>query len=491
MKGDFILYEEYKLEELENLSDDELRDRIVAINKEQLSKIGNISLYDVLIRGIKFIDNSEENMKIIDRIVSKDEKEQLFKCYNDIFKYIRNIDHIFITGDFHKDREIEKLRSVREQLFSLFLSLRPYLIENSYISEMADYLIIRDKAEDMYKNIEFEDIDYYSFYTVLNDYIIKNSTDYYSLNSFISDTIKILPFRLTKEKFFDILKEALINNLRYESMNMVENYIKYYKSLFDGTLDAEYGIKYDGFFRNTQILKRVDLIKCSIEKLNEVLNKSQKNIENISAVSGFIKKLGITCNKLIALVMTKEAIIDDIDRKVLIGWTNFIAGDTSISSDKFIKFLDSNITDMKKCMEDRNTLLKNLTQESIKRGKIVDEIVKENLLYTQNTLAYFDDSIFEDEKILFDDSEKVEEDYLEDVLDNFIQFISIDITSMNNFERKIRMRNILHFIEYPFTSPDDFLDYVQYSLDSKVTPKEDILLAMDHFNYLMTEDQEE
>ena len=44
---------------------------------------------------------------------------------------------------------------------------------------------------------------------------------------------------------------------------------------------------------------------------------------------------------------------------------------------------------------------------------------------------------------------------------------------------------MLSSIEFPFDTPDDFMNYVQSSLDIRVTSKEEIILALNNIYYLI------
>ncbi len=58
---------------------------------------------------------------------------------------------------------------------------------------------------------------------------------------------------------------------------------------------------------------------------------------------------------------------------------------------------------------------------------------------------------------------------------------------MDNMERKIRMRRLLSSLELPFVNIEEFLSYVEYTLDERMVSKEEILFTIDALNYLLDE----
>ena len=56
---------------------------------------------------------------------------------------------------------------------------------------------------------------------------------------------------------------------------------------------------------------------------------------------------------------------------------------------------------------------------------------------------------------------------------------------MSNIERKLRMKRLLSIMEFPFESPEDFMDYIKNSLDQRTTSNNEILIAINSLYYLM------
>lgn len=89
----------------------------------------------------------------------------------------------------------------------------------------------------------------------------------------------------------------------------------------------------------------------------------------------------------------------------------------------------------------------------------------------------------------FDSIEIVEKNYLDELLNNFTQYLNRNISTMTNLERKIRMRRLLSSMEFPFEKPEDFMDYIQVSLNPRITSKEEILVSMKSLYYLINMDE--
>ena len=138
-------------------------------------------------------------------------------------------------------------------------------------------------------------------------------------------------------------------------------------------------------------------------------------------------------------------------------------------------------------------MLEKVSYEAVDRPDLIDEKLNDELLLTKKVLSYYNDFSFLREDILlydgFDSIEIVEKNYLDELLNNFTQYLNRNISTMTNLERKIRMRRLLSSMEFPFEKPEDFMDYIQVSLDPRITSKEEILVSMKSLYYLINMDE--
>src|SRR5699024_411299 len=113
------------------------------------------------------------------------------------------------------------------------------------------------------------------------------------------------------------------------------------------------------------------------------------------------------------------------------------------------------------------------------------------ILFTGKVLTYYNDIEFTRLDLLFSDKyEIVDKNYLVQLVDNLIQYMNRSISSMNNVERKVRMRRFLSLLQLPFEDMEEFFTYVEYSFDETAIGIEEILFTIDAINYLLDEYKE-
>src|SRR5699024_2844787 len=127
-----------------------------------------------------------------------------------------------------------------------------------------------------------------------------------------------------------------------------------------------------------------------------------------------------------------------------------------------------------------------INREAFNRGISIDEKLNAELENTREMLAYYNDIFFEKEDILYTNLDDIpDENYIEQNVNNFLQYLNRNVKHMGNLERKIRMKGLLLKLTIPFSSPDKFMNYLEGSLNIKVTSKEEIFLAIDDIHYFM------
>ncbi len=106
------------------------------------------------------------------------------------------------------------------------------------------------------------------------------------------------------------------------------------------------------------------------------------------------------------------------------------------------------------------------------------------MLFTNKVLTFYNDVDLIQYGVLFPkEQEVIENYYLEQIVDSLIQYINRSISTMDNMERKFRMRRLLSALELPFQDIMEFISYIEYSLDERVVSKEEILFTIDGLNY--------
>lgn len=470
-------------EDIIKLTDEELRDILLELNTIQQNKIGTMSLYNSITEFINITNDIDNN--ILDKIKSEDEMQLLEEYYKKIYKIIENIDERIKNTE----NELMELKDLRNGLEVLIEDIKPYIIEASYLAENIDYYLAINQTRVQYGEFNINQDEINNFIYGIMSYLTDTNREYEEFIEKTSIIIGYLPFRLTKEKYFEIIQNALKRNLSNYSKYFVDHEIKNYKKNFNGSMEPSFGTKYDYYFRRVQELKKHKNIKSlGVDELSLYSQNAKVLMQEIEDVSYFIRDMGILVNKLIAVFM-----ISSLDNSFSIDWDTFdkwkeYLRDSQNKSKELVDVLNKKIKELEKDMMETNELLEKLIFESLNRNEVLEESINEKFLYTNKVLTYYNDAYFVSEEILFNnesDSSTVDMIYLEQVLNNFIQFLDRTIRSMSNDERKIRMRRLLSILEFPFEKPDDLLVYLESCLDLRVTSCEEIIIAMENIDYIM------
>ncbi|WP_416197643.1 MAG: RING-type domain-containing protein [Sporanaerobacter sp.] len=473
--------------EIEKLSNEDLTQIISYLNNRQIEKVGTMSLYDAILGYIDIKELLEEN-NIIENIQSESEKKLLMDNYKMLIKTVENIDEIKRKID-----DTEYVRNLRISLNDLSNNLEPYIVEVSYVEEIVDYYLTKNLAEKEFKNESLDQGRLNKLIIDITSYVTEDIEDYYIFNEKISTIIEMLPFRITKERFFEIVESTLNRCLSNVSKTYIDYEIKSYKKAFNGAMESSYGIAYDDYFRRVQELKYEKLKEKDIDELSEISQKTKELYAEMEGLNFIIKNMGILTNKLMAVSLINSNIDNfEIDENILMIWKKYLKSDKS-KSIELRKIIDKELSILQKDIFETNELLEKISYEAIDRPNLIDDKLNDELLLTKKILSYYNDLSFLSEDMLlydeFDDIEIAEKNYLDEVLKNFTQYLNRNISTMTNLERKIRMRRLLSSMEFPFEKPEDFMDYIEISLDPRITSKEEILASMINLYYLMNMDE--
>ncbi|MBU5427290.1 hypothetical protein KQI41_12795 [Tissierella pigra] len=464
------------------MKDYELKEKIIYLNTKQLNLIKKSSYLNVF-NGVTMLKNTlKDNL-------DKNETEsniEISSLENYLNKAINLIEDSICNDDEEKkqNRLIEAI-NIRQELYELASIIDGYSIELSYVRELVDYYGTKIITKKDYEKIPYNNMSVEELIKEVNNLLDNQKQNYFKYINIISNVISVLPMRLTKDKYFNIVQNTIMRNLKLYTKPEAENQINEYKKQFDSSLRNGYGTKFDYCFREIQKLRHIDLSNKSLEEIDEVAEKIVSLNRKIDEMFNFILQLGLISNLVIVINLINDNKIEEIEevyrqwKKSIIDGNRKYIEDSQKNIEKKIKQIEK---DMLGDLEEFNIL----NSEAISRETFDYEKLNEDLLYTKKVLTYYNDFKLTDHKVLFpEDGETVGADYLEQIVDSLIQYINRSLGKMTNIERKIRMRKLLSQIELPFRGIEEFNDYIRYSLDIRVVPKEEINFTIDYILYFI------
>jgi len=471
-----------------SMRDEDIKNEIIQLNARQLTIVRNMSYY-YSVGHIAEIISSIKKDNILDDTDIRDEKHLINDIVNAVIDSFKEY-HVTLTEEQVIDMK-KRLISTRNELYDLSNALKGYVIELSYIKEMAEYYTMKYLGKHKgYFEVSKKDIDY-----LLDriNYMLDNRTfDYSTYMKLVSDIILLTPFRMSKFKYYDVLRKTLLRNFRNYPVNVVENKIEEYKMFFDSTLLGDYGILFDQYFAGIQKFKNRKLNNVKSNELEDINADIKALNEKISKINMIIIELGIVINKLLVLYLTK-GIADDLsdEDKLYYKLEEFVEK----PDEELLNYLLE--TSNGKLRENENKLLENadyfekLVHESANRGIVYEDVLDDGIRKTGEVLAYYNDVKFIKQDMIYSEKyESVSDTYLEQLIDSLIQYINRSISLMGNIERKIRMRRLLSLIELPFENRDEFLSYLEYSFDQRIVAMDEMAFSFFALNQILDDFKE-
>lgn len=475
---------------LAELSNDEIKEIILKSNDRQLSFFHRIAQCNVIMAYSQLEDLIQEE-NIYEYIKNQDEKEILSNSYNKLINSF-NKNNLDMTEK-EIDEEIKELIVIRKELYSLISAMEGYEIELSYVIELLNYQMMKLSGEKEYKNIkvDHEEIEY--IINIIEGELNNSIHQYDVFIEKVSKIVGIVPFRMSKFKYFSIIESTLKRNFSNYPLNHVEAKIEDYKLTFDSSFMGDYGVLFDHYFAEIQKFKNIDFKIKSFEELEKILDEIDILWTKILKMKTFIYIQGILSNKLIGMYLIKEKLDESLlNYSFFEEWLKYLESPSEELLEELLLRSREELENLGNKFLEENTYLEELSEEIDGRDEEIYEEMEDEMLSNLDIIKCIGDEDFVKYEVLFNkDSKIITEDYLEQLIDSLIRYINRSISGMENVERKIRMRRLLSYIDLPFEDSEEFIEYIDYSLDERVVSKEEILFTIDALNYIFSETDEE
>lgn len=358
--------------------------------------------------------------------------------------------------------DIKELAIIRDKIYSYYETLKSYRTELIYLQDVFNQKVLLEKKRTL-------QIDYpYSFLNEEKEKILEkldslielvplNSQEYENLSVVL---VKILPFKISKHKYYDKIAKLLFTSLDNKSKNFINFKLQSYKNSTIGCYQKNYGLFYDYYFNKVELYRK-DLSSSTSDKN---INKDIKEtIKFINQDINSLLSLGLFLNNLILLKKIGK----------ILGKEN-----NNIESYLEQKYNEDLVDDrQKQLVESQKELLK-YTKNIEKNPGLIDEIDK-IFLETTYFIELFNLKIFYNFDIDFNQEiQYIDKQELEILITNFLAYLKRNLNETNRKERRIRMKLLLIDIRNIFSTKLEFKNYIRYSLDSRLVDKEELYIIL-------------
>lgn len=310
--------------------------------------------------------------------------------------------------------------------------------------------------------------------------------DYENYNYIISAIVYSLPMRLTRDKYFNTIKTALIRNLENLNKSEVEDRVNYYKRQWDSSLQYGYGIHFGYYFAEIERFKKKKFNEKSLEELNEISEELKVLTGDLNELYNFVLILGLTYNMIISILLSEETAFS-ADLEELWGkWKKAIDSNNDDTTNKFLELNKKAIQESEKTIVSSLSEFEELNKEALRREDFDESQLNTIFFHTKKILTYYNDyNLSNLDLLLSNDKEETSPFYLDQSINSLIQYMSRTMVEMPNLERKVRMKKLLSLVELPFRNIEEFKDYIKYSLDKRNTPEGEIKIITNYIvNFL-------
>lgn len=463
------------------LTNDQLKDNIINLNKDKLEAIKESSYLNgfntiLTLRSILQDDKKRSYLRNISEV-------NIFKRY--INKAIGLINHSIDEKE--GGNLLKEALDIRKDLYDLSKIIEGYFIELSHVGRIVDEHRIGINIKSQYKEKGLTPVNIEEIVKFIEKNLEESKNNYGRYNYIISEVVYSLPMRVTKEKYFNIIKRSLTRNLDNSNKYEVEDKINYYKRHWDSSLQYGYGVSFDYYFTRIEKLKKTKLKEKDLEELDEIVTELILLTKEINELYNFVLILGLTYNMIISIYLSEKIKPSMKVEEIWKEWKNVIEANDKDFINEFLEKNTRRIESNEKNIVAFLSEFEELNREALGREDFEEEELNDIFLYTKNILTYYNDYNLSDLDLLFSNNGKIASSfYLEQSINSLITYISRSMSKMSNIERKTRMRKILSLVELPFDNINQFKEYIRYSLDKRNNSQEKIKFTTDYIVYFLS-----
>lgn len=454
---------------------EELSQKILDINIEQLMNIKNRALIEIFQLGLKLKSFYTENTNLLLKLEKDGEKVNALykKVHNILFEVNNKLEPQQLLNDL----SIEYFFSLRDDVENLLVGLSGYITEISYVHEISREIIHREEVYRAYSQV-IENVDTNKLYQKIYNFLIEDMS---TLPQKIIEVVSAIPLKIARKKYYDLIKTATIQAFNGNSQERVNLNLDRYKSIFNGSMEFHYGQSFDYYFRKTHELKQLDLEGLTFEKAEKIYDNSVDVLSEVNVITSIIIQIGLLANRFIVLKMLEDKTSDkdDIELEEIINlWNRFNEDMKSKIEEKIANQCEDKINELERGLGEINGKFQELIERFYGNKGQLNETLDSEMLKTQKSLTYLNDVSIQKKELLFEESnDTASASYIEESVNSFIDFLDRNIKKMGNKERKVRMRRLLCLIDNPFKNPDDFFSYLKSSLETNNSKRELIINA--------------
>lgn len=395
--------------------------------------------------------------------------EKVETIYKKLMSYVGELPSIL--GNFQE--RITDIKERRREIIQHIRVLSAYYTESSYIYEIvSEKLGAKGLEEAGEKSVQLT-----TFYQDVAKYLAMDAQKVPHKMSYI---LSILPFRLTKQYFLGRVGEILERVKKDSPTNGWANILQRYRELFDGSNYWLYGKEFNKFHEKIEAFKTIDFRKSSIEDLSSVRREVELMLNNLSRLIQTFQSYVSIANRILVMhmmefkdferVLEGDVVIPDIYKRFTeLKW--LVEKEKNETTSKGLEELYEICRERgKELYQQANDLgeLFNLCMDKLPDG--LNHGMEEYITLSQKIVAVTNDYEHESYDDIF--LTPVEVNTQDNSIQLFIRHLEESLLKMTTDLRRSKMRKLLSVLPIPFSSPEEFFDYMKSALEFNTTDAE-------------------
>jgi hypothetical protein len=410
----------------------------------------------------------------------------------EITEFVKNstktLDELLSLEDSDKEDIASKIVEYRKILVSKYETFCAYL--NQY--NLLLFSMEEASSKQYLEQNSVQDIDFNKFFRDCYRFI-QDTEDEGEKNYRIAQVIKYIPLTMTKERYFDYVRKSVASEAQGLTELETTQLINVLKDNFLPEVSKDYNVLFSEVIED--IDKYTKLLKTNLneQELENISQKVNAINDTLTSVSQYLYVLYKDLNYLMILLsidLSMEFIADSnpvyLDLYKTAGMildNKTSKEDKEIYSETLIGVLDNHINDI---IEAQEKVVDELEKLMDRYDDRYDDTELEGILNTDSMFRMclnkeLHDDIYEDAGK--DETPTASKKYIEEKLDEFIEFLRVNIQPMTVKERKIHMQSFFEKIP-PIWDEEECLDYIDMSMNN-ASSVESKLLAVTRIGNIM------
>lgn len=404
------------------------------------------------------------------------------------------LDRVLTLEEVLKKDEQDRYAMVQEILKSRGILLEKFHTIYGYSAELNIFTFALDEIYHLRQMEEqdVEDLDYHQFYHDCYDFILQ-AKDPLQKDQRIRQILKNLPLRMTKDRFFDYIKESILQIDSFPTEASASHFITMLRQQFLPSSFSPYGSFFPDAANALQGYVKKDLAALSLDELEQLAEETDVLGDTLSSLINYLSLLYKAMNDLLIFLA-----LDGIDLDFLLEQhvayrdlyqTASMMLQESTSSEEKEAYMDTLMHLFNTHIEDKLSRYETISDELLplyqKWNENHADYELSRLMQTENLIRMYLDMELIDE-LSYDgstDSPPASQPFIRTQAERFIDFVKSSIADMPTIYRKARMQSLLGLLP-AIWDEDRCIEYMETVLESSSKP-EIKAIAVSRIGYIM------